>query len=112
MAVELPCTHPNCTYGVEGAKYKTPALEFEYALKMLDRHRTDSHAVRGGGNGVWMLYGQLGFTVTFGGIGAGKLWCTKMGFGKCTGWNVELWIMFGGGPMRVCLVGGVGRLKL
>ena len=50
MAVELTCTHPNCTYGVEGAQYKTQALEFEYALKMLDRHLL-SHAVHGAGGG-------------------------------------------------------------
>ena len=29
--------------------------------------------VGGVGKGVWMLYCQLGVTVTFGGIGAGKL---------------------------------------
>ena len=67
--------------------------------------------VCGGGKGVWMLYCKLGVIVTCGGIGVGKLWCTKIGFGNCTGWNVEL-LIIGGEPMRICLVGGVGRLKL
>ena len=53
MAVELPCTHPDCTYGVEGTPYKTPALEIEYALKVLDRHLLSHgvHGARGGGHG-------------------------------------------------------------
>ena len=50
MAVELTCTHPNCTYGVEGIPYKTQALEIEYALKVLDRHLL-SHGVHGAGGG-------------------------------------------------------------
>ena len=51
MAVELTCTYQACTYGVEGAPYKTPALEIEYALKVLELHRTDSHGAGGGGHG-------------------------------------------------------------
>merc|ERR1711888_98879 len=34
----------------EGAQYKTQALEFEYAIKLLDRHLL-SHAVHGAGGG-------------------------------------------------------------
>ena len=36
MAIELPCTHPDCTHGVEGTPYKTPALDIEHALKFLN----------------------------------------------------------------------------
>ena len=53
MAVELPCTHPDCTYGVGGTPYKTPALEIEYAIKVLELH-LQSHGVHGavgGGTG-------------------------------------------------------------
>ena len=36
MPVELPCTALGCQHGDGGGPYKTPALEVEYALKMLD----------------------------------------------------------------------------
>ena len=51
MAVELPCTYPDCTYGVGGTPYKTLALEIEYALKVLELHDKQSHQVRGAGGG-------------------------------------------------------------
>ena len=51
MAVELPCTHPDCTYGVGGTPYKTPALEIEYALQVLDRHVLLRHGVHCTGGG-------------------------------------------------------------
>ena len=51
MPIELPCTTPGCASGVGGATYKTPALEADIALKMLDRHRADVHGVQGGGGG-------------------------------------------------------------
>ena len=51
MAVELPCTHPACTYGVGGTPYKTPALEIEYAIQVLELHDKQSHQVRGAGGG-------------------------------------------------------------
>ena len=52
MAVELPCTHPNCTYGVDGTPYKTPALDGALALQILELHDKQSHQVRGAGVGV------------------------------------------------------------
>ena len=52
MAVELPCTHPNCTYGVDGTPYKTPALDGALAFQVLELHDKQSHGVRGdGGSG-------------------------------------------------------------
>ena len=52
MAIELPCTHPGCTFGADGTPYKTPALEIEYAIQVLELHDKQSHAVRGdGGSG-------------------------------------------------------------
>ena len=47
MPVELPCTALACQHGDGGGPYKTPALEVEYAVKMLDRHRADVHGVQG-----------------------------------------------------------------
>ena len=51
MAMELPCTTPGCDTGPGGVPFKTPALEFDNALKMLDRHRADAHGVQGAGGG-------------------------------------------------------------
>ena len=51
MAVELPCEHPDCTHGVGGNPYKTPALEIEYALQVLDRHVLLRHGVHCTGGG-------------------------------------------------------------
>ena len=39
----LECTHADCALGDEGAKYKTPELELEYAMQMLLMHRQDNH---------------------------------------------------------------------
>ena len=50
MAIELTCTYQACTYGVEGAPYKTPALEIEYAFKVLKLHLLN-HGVHGAGGG-------------------------------------------------------------
>ena len=50
MAVELTCTYQGCTYGVEGAPYKTPALEIEYSFKVLELHLVN-HGVQGAGGG-------------------------------------------------------------
>ena len=50
MGVELPCTQPDCSYGVGGTPYKTPALEIDDALKVLDRHLL-SHGIHAGGGG-------------------------------------------------------------
>ena len=36
---------PGCDRGVGVAKYRTPALMFNNALKMLDMHRADCHEV-------------------------------------------------------------------
>ena len=53
MSVELECTMQECDNGVGGAKYRTPSLEFDSALKMLDTHLADCHEVRGeGGRGA------------------------------------------------------------
>ena len=55
MPVKLSCTIPGCNHGDGVAMYKTPALEFDNALKMLDRHRAEVHGVkdeRGGGAAV------------------------------------------------------------
>ena len=52
MAVELPCTHPNCTYGVDGTPYKTPALDGALAFQVLELH-VKSHGVRGA---CWWCY--------------------------------------------------------
>ena len=55
MPVKLSCTIPGCNHGDGVAMYKTPALEFDNALKMLDRHRAEAHGVkdeRGGGAAV------------------------------------------------------------
>ena len=51
MAVELTCTYQACTYGVEGAPYKTPALEIEYAIQVLELHAKLSHGVHDAGGG-------------------------------------------------------------
>ena len=51
MPVELPCTALGCQHGDDGGPYKTPALEVDYALKMLDRHRADVHGVQGDRDG-------------------------------------------------------------
>ena len=51
MPVELPCTIVGCNYGYGGGPYKTPALDVEYALKMLDIHRANAHGVQGDGGG-------------------------------------------------------------
>ena len=50
MSVELECP-AHCDLGVGGAKYKTPALEFDFALQMLDIHLADGHGIHGGGGG-------------------------------------------------------------
>ena len=51
MAIELPCTHPNCTHGVDGTPYKTPALDGALAFQVLELHDKQSHQVRGAGGG-------------------------------------------------------------
>ena len=51
MAIELPCTRPDCTYGVGGTPYKTPALEIEYAIRVLELHDKQSHGVHGAEGG-------------------------------------------------------------
>ena len=51
MPVQLPCTTPDCTYGAEGAVYKTPALDFADAIQLLNMHRVDAHGVQAGGGG-------------------------------------------------------------
>ena len=42
----LECTSPECTLGVGGARYKTPAYPLEYAMQMLVMHREDNHQQR------------------------------------------------------------------
>ena len=39
----LECTHPDCTLGNDGAKYKTPEMEMEFAMQLLVMHRQDNH---------------------------------------------------------------------
>ena len=51
MAIELPCTHPDCKHGAESTPYKTPALDIEHALKVLELHAQLSHGVHGAGGG-------------------------------------------------------------
>ena len=43
MPTLLECTAEGCNHGKEGARWKTPALETQYALEMLNRHRADVH---------------------------------------------------------------------
>ena len=50
MAVELPCTTQDCTLGPGGAAFKTPALDIDSALRVLDRHLL-SHGIQGAGGG-------------------------------------------------------------
>ena len=50
MSVELECP-AHCDLGVGGAKYRTPALELDFALQMLDIHLADGHGIHGGGGG-------------------------------------------------------------
>ena len=57
MAVELPCTTQDCTLGPGGTVFKTPALEFDIALKYLDRHLL-SHGVQGAGGGGGAAEGE------------------------------------------------------
>ena len=46
MSVELECP-ARCDLGIGGAKYKTPALEFDFAFQLLDRHLADGHGLHG-----------------------------------------------------------------
>ena len=57
MAVELLCTTQDCTLGPGGTVFKTPALEFDGALRYLDRHLL-SHGVQCAGGGVAAAEGE------------------------------------------------------
>ena len=48
---ELEFTFPGCKEGDGGAKYKTPAIEFQQTVQLLDLHITDAHGVSGAGGG-------------------------------------------------------------
>ena len=49
MPTQLDCTVPQCDHGDGGAKWKTPALSEDNALKYLERHVTDAHGQQDGG---------------------------------------------------------------
>ena len=51
MALELECQALECTHGVGGARWKTPALEAQLAMQMLNTHRADAHDQQAGGGG-------------------------------------------------------------
>ena len=59
MSVELECP-AHCDLGVGGAKYRTPALEFDFAFQMLDMHLADGHGLYGGGGGGAAAEGEGG----------------------------------------------------
>ena len=42
--VQLECTVVDCDHGADGARYKTPALEEQVAMQMLNNHREHTHA--------------------------------------------------------------------
>jgi hypothetical protein len=50
----LECTHQECTEGGGGARYKTPPLEPQYALELLQLQWEDAHSqqVVGAGGGA------------------------------------------------------------
>ena len=52
MATQLDCTVPQCDLGDGGARWKTPALSENNALKYLERHVTDAHGQHDGGGGA------------------------------------------------------------
>ena len=39
----LECTPPGCTLGNDGAKYKTPEMEMEFAMQLLVMHQANNH---------------------------------------------------------------------
>ena len=47
MPIQLECNE--CDKGDGGAKWKTPALSEEVALKLLERHETIAHVQQDGG---------------------------------------------------------------
>ena len=51
MPTQLECTAQGCNNGEGGAQWKTPALEAQYALEMLDGHRADVHGQQVGRGG-------------------------------------------------------------
>ena len=59
MSVELECP-ARCDLGIGGAKYKTPALEFDFAFQLLDRHLADGHGLHGEGGGGAAAEGEGG----------------------------------------------------
>ena len=49
MALELQCQAQECTHGVGGARWKTPALEAQLAMQMFNIDRADAHDQQAGG---------------------------------------------------------------
>ena len=49
MATQLECTVTQCDLGDGGAKWKTPALSENNAMKYLERHETNAHGQNDGG---------------------------------------------------------------
>ena len=47
--IQLECTVVDCNLGAAGARYKTPALEEQVAIQMLNNYREDTHARGHGG---------------------------------------------------------------
>ena len=47
--IQMECTVVDCNLGAAGARYKTPALEEQVAIQMLNNHREDTHARGQGG---------------------------------------------------------------
>ena len=43
--VGLECPYAECTLGASGAKYKTQDLEAELAMRLLDHHVQQNHAL-------------------------------------------------------------------
>ena len=41
--VALECPNAECNLGASGAKYKTPEVEIEFAMKLLELHVQQNH---------------------------------------------------------------------
>jgi hypothetical protein len=50
MALELECQVLECTHGVGGARWKTQALEAQFALQMLNIHIAGADGLQVGGD--------------------------------------------------------------
>ena len=60
LALELECQALECTHGVGGARWKTPALEAQYALQISNIHIAGAHGQQDGGDGGAAQHGGGG----------------------------------------------------